>query len=207
MRARLLTLARTVTLRQTLLAIASVVVLASGLFGGLATAKTSGPAGLEAGEKVHAEPLDLTVERIRWTDDLGLEEEPRGRYIGLVATLKNTSDHPVYAQQIRESLRLHGLDGVFQTTTTPDETGPSHTAVPRVLVLADTSDLSAAAPGLKYEVVFVWDQAKDEPVPTEAVVSALSYTWRQSTLDDQFMWFDPAVSHEGVIAIEKAKQS
>src|SRR5690606_37951947 len=159
-------------LRQVLLGIATVVVLVSGLFGGLATAESSGPTELEAGKRFHAEPLDLTVERIRWTVDLGLQETPRGRYIGVIVTLENTSDHPVYAKQIAASLRLHGLDGVFQTSTTADVTGPSENAVPRVLVLADTSVLSAAAPGLEYEVVFLWEQSKDQPLPTEADLSA-----------------------------------
>lgn len=206
LRGRLLGVARALSLRQVLLGTAAVMVLASGLFGGLATATPSGPADLEVGEQVHAEPFDVTVQRVRWTADLGLAEDPRGRYIGVVATLENTSDHPVYSSDIRAALRLGGLDGVYQREY-GEETGPSQDAIPRVLVLADTSELSAAAPGLEYEVVFVWEQDEDEPLPTEATVGAVARTWRQSTLDDQYLWFDPSVAHEGVVAVERAKES
>jgi hypothetical protein len=153
-----------------------------------------------------AEPFDVTVKRIRWLTDLGLEETPRGRYISVVATVKNTSDHPVYRSEIRDTLRLHGLDGVYPREYGL-ETGPSEKAPPRVLVTADATELTAAAPGLEYEVIFLWEQADHQPVPQSATVAVAARTWRQSTLDDQFLWFDPTVTHEGVIAIEKAKES
>ncbi|GAA3529823.1 hypothetical protein AFL01nite_00630 [Aeromicrobium flavum] len=201
-----LRLSRTLTLRQALSAVAALVVLASGLFGGLATARTSGPTELVAGEQVHAEPFDVTVERARWLTDLGLEgETPRGRYISVVATIKNTSDHPVYRSEIRDTMRLHGLDGVFRRES-GKETGPSEAATPRVLVVADASELASAAPGLEYEVVFLWEQAEYMPVPEDATVAVAARTWRQSTLDDQYLWFDPTVTHAGSIAIEKAKE-
>ncbi|WP_286928138.1 MULTISPECIES: hypothetical protein [Aeromicrobium] len=197
---------RTMTLRQVLAALAAVVVLASGLFGGLATAETTGPAALESGEKIHAEPFDLTVDRVRWSTDLGLDEEVRGRYIAVVATLENTSDHPVYTGTLRDTMRLRGLEG-FYAGLTGDETERSEDATPQVLVLADGSPLSAAAPGLEYEVAFVWEQEESEPLPTEATVEVSQWTWRRSTLDDQFMWFDRTPTHEGTFDVEQGRES
>lgn len=199
-------LSRTMTLRQVLAAGATVVVLASGLFGGLATARTAGPTEIVAGEPFHAEPFDLTVERLRWSDDLGLDEDLRGRYLVAVATVENTSDHPVYTSTIRDSVRLKGLDG-FYTGLLGEETGRSDDAAPQVLVLADASPLSAVAPGLEYEVAFVWEQAASEPLPTEATVAVSAWTWRRSSLDDQLMWFDPTVTHAGTLAVSQGGAS
>ncbi|MBC9225486.1 hypothetical protein GL325_04030 [Aeromicrobium sp. 636] len=202
----LLRWSRTVTLRQTLLAIAAVAVLASGLFGGLATATPEGPAELKVGRTIHAEPFDLSIERARQVDDLGLGGEPRGRSIAVVAKLTNTSDHPVYGSQIGRTLQLRGLDGVYRGAS-GDETGPSEQATPQVLVLADASILGTAAPGLEYEVAFVWEQAESEPVPTRATVAVAAHTWRKSRLDDQFLWFDPVVTHSGDLAVEPGRES
>lgn len=198
LRGWLLRLARTLTLRQLVLSVAAVVVLASGLFGGLATATTTaeGPAALVAGTRVHAEPFDVTVQRLRWLDDLGpAVTRPEGRYVGVVATVENTTDHPVYLDVIRRFLHLSDVEGVD-----PD-------ATPQVLVVADSAPLSSAAPGLEYEVVLLWDQAADAAPPTRATVSVRSHTWRQSTLDDQMLWFDPAVTHRGTFEVRPGGES
>jgi len=203
---RLGRLGRTVTLRQAFAGVAAVVVLASAPFGGLATAEPTGPAELEAGETVHAAPFDISIDRLRWSDDLGLDEEVRGRYLVAVATLENTSDHPVYATTIAETVRLRGLDGLF-TGRRGEETVPSAEAVPQVLVLADASLLSSASPGLAYEVAFVWEQDESQPLPSEVTVEVASRTWRASRIDDQEAWFDPTVTHTGTFPVSQGRES
>lgn len=192
----LLRFARTMTLRQLVLAVTGLAVLVSGLFGGLATATADGPAELEPGTAVDAAPLEITVERLRSLTDLGpTVADPRGRYIGAVATVRNTSDHPVHLGVIREALTLVGVEGLDPA------------AAPQVLVVADSTPLSSAAAGLTYEVVYLWDQDATADPPSEATVAVQRHTWRQSTIDDQFLWLDPVVTHEGRFEVREASRS
>lgn len=200
-------LLHTLTLRQAVLAVAAVVVVASGLFGGLATATPDGPKELTARKTVAAAPFDLTIERVRWLSDLGDDEpDPNRRYIGVVARITNTSDHPVYIGDARRTLRLLDADGIHPSSRS-DETAPSIEVDPTVTVLADGSTLSAAPPGLAFEVVFLWEQSTAVDPPASVDLAVRAQTWRQSSLDDQHLWFDPTVTHEGPISVSEGSGS
>lgn len=192
------TLLSTVTLRQVMLAIAAVAVLASGLFGGLATATPDGPAELKAGTELEAAPFDLTIERVRWLPDLGESEpDPGRRYIGVVATLTNSSDHPVHLGDVKAALRLVDVPGTVESES-GDSVEPAD-----VMVIADSSALDTAPPGVEFEVVFLWTQSTAFEPPTTVDVAVRAQTWRQSRIDDQEMWFDPTVTHRGALAVKK----
>lgn len=197
----------TLTLRQVLLGAAAVVVLASGLFGGLAAAAPDGPAELTAGEQVSAAPFDLTIERARWVSDLGEDvATPRGRYVALVATVENTSDHPVHVGTLSDAVRLKDVEGIY-TTSFEDTTGPSEDADPQVLLLSDGTSLSPVAPGLTFEVVLLWDQSTAVEPPTEVGVVVNAQTWRTSRIDEQEYWFDATPTHVGTFEVREGAES
>lgn len=201
-RRTLLAVATTLTLRQVLLGSAAIVVLASGLFGGLATARPDTIAPLHAGARTSATPFAITVERARWLTDLGgTVAKPRGRYIAVVATIRNTSDHPAYSSEIQRAVRLTGVPSIYAGPN-DDELVDSADADPRVLVIADGTTLTAAVPGVTFEVVYLWDQASTSEPPSSVGIDLVAHTWRRSSLDDQMMWFDPTVVRRGTIELK-----
>lgn len=199
---RFATLTRTVTLRQAAIAVATLVVLASGAFGGLAAAdKPSAHAAVEPGEEISVGPFDLTVHRARWVSDLGPDfEAPHGRYVALVVTLENTSDDAVPMDDVERVIAATDLSGTYDDFGRPAEEG--EVAAPRVVLLADSTRLSQAQPGLEYEAAFLWDQSADVDAPTELSVSLVALTRRRSTVDDQMVWADPAVTHTATFDVE-----
>lgn len=199
---RFATLARTISLRQAAIGVATVVVLASGAFGGLATAeKAPAPEDLAPGEKVSVGPFDLTVHRARWVSDLGPEfGAPQGRYVALVVTLENTSDDAVPMTDVERVVTATDLPGTYDAFSRPAEQG--EVAPPRVVLLADASRLSQAQPGLEYEAAFLWDQSADEEAPAELTFSLVALQRRPSTLDDTMVWADPTVTRTATFDVE-----
>ncbi|GGD19500.1 hypothetical protein [Nocardioides daphniae] len=199
---RFATLARTVSLRQAAIGVATVVVLASGAFGGLATAqKPPAHDDLSPGEQVSVGPFDLTVHRARWVSDLGPGfDAPEGRYVALVVTLENTSDHPVAMDDVERVITATDLPGTYDEFGRPADDG--EVAPPQVVVLADATRLSQAQPGLAYEAAFLWDQSGDVEAPTELSFSLVALERRGSTLDDTMVWADPTVTHTATFDVE-----
>ncbi|MBE7323134.1 hypothetical protein IEQ44_00525 [Nocardioides sp. Y6] len=202
-----LRLLRTLTLRQTLITLATLVVLVSGAFGGLATAQDDDTAlpEVEPGEVFDAAPLEITVERARWVTDLGdTIEAPTGRYVAVMATLTNTSDHMVGRQTLRSAVALTDLVGAVGDDGTPAER--SVDVLPTIYVLDDATELTQAPPGLTYAVAFVWDQ-DDAVAPPDSVSFELrGHTWRAHSVDQVEDFADMTAVGSGQLEVEPDPQ-
>jgi len=181
------------SLRQLLLAVGAVVLLASGAFGGLRQAEPDARDALVAGEPHLSEPINLTIKRVAWSDDLGEVIGPSefGRYLLVVADVSSNQDRSVDAFVVKEALRFAGLEG-FATSQLTREPVRSEDAEPQVIVTDDRTRLGELGPGLTYEVAFIWEQRTTEPLPTTAELLTRVHGFRQSSLDDQENWFDVA---------------
>ena len=168
------------SIRQMLLMAGAVVLLASGLFGGLREAPVEAAEPLVVGRPHDAAPFTLTVERARWTSDLGeIGKTERGRYLIVIVKVRTDEDRSVDLSVLQEAVALQQIDGIYAAMG-GDKVGAGMQAKPALFVLADGTRMSALPPGLTYELAYVWEQRGSEPVPAELSVASRSHTWRQS---------------------------
>lgn len=179
------------SVRQLVLAAGGVVLLVSGLFGGLRQAEADERPRLVAGKAHESAPLDITVRRVVWSDDLGEVIGPSefGRYLLVFADISTDEDTSLKASVVAEAVRIQGLDKFRASVYGTDETRSEEPA-PRIVVTDDQVDLSELGPGLTYEVAFIWEQRASEPLPVTVSVVTRSQRFRQSSLEELSGWFD-----------------
>lgn len=196
------------SIRQVVLGLGGVLLLVSGLFGGLERAAPE-PRTVLVADKTHvAEPFELTISRVAWSDDLGEGFGPSkiGRYLLIQTDIRTTQDLTVSSFVVREALRLRGLDGLAADEF-DGELVPSEEAEPRVVVTADRVALGEIGPGLAYNVVFIWEQDAAQPLPEAVQVESFAHGFRRSSLDDQEDWFDRVPDATGTFDLERFGES
>lgn len=192
------------SLRQIVLAVGAVILLASGAFGGLRQAEPDQRGALTLGEPRDAAPVRLTVKGVYWADDLGEAIGPSdfGRYLLVIADVSSGHDASLDSFVVRETLRLNRLDQLAKNTLSRVPV-PSEDADPQVIVTDDRVRLAELGPGLTYEVAFIWEQQISEPLPTSIELQTWSHQFRQSSLDDQENWFGRSPDATGRFAVTK----
>lgn len=182
----------------------AVVLLAvTAAFGGLEAQTQDGPEVLEVDTPVEVAPFELTVQRVVWTTDLPGQylTEDDNRWIGVVATVRNTSDAGVLGVVLRDALTLTDVEGLLKE---PGAVVPGITST-SVALLADGSLLSPVQPGLTYEAVFLFEQDGSVRPPTGATVLLQGHTWRSGSLDPTVAWWDPTTVRRGELAVRAAR--
>ena len=195
--------------RQIVFAVGAVILLLSGAFGGLSqTEPDDERAALTVDEPHLSEPIRLTVKRVAWSDDLGevLGPSEFGRYLLVIADVSTNQDRSVDSFVVRETLRMQGLKGLAKSQLSKDPVR-SEDADPQVIVTADRTRLSEIGPGLTYEVAFVWEQKKSEPLPDTIDLLTRSHQFRRSSLDDQENWFGSSDDAIGTFTVAKFGES
>jgi hypothetical protein len=169
-------------------------------FGGLREQTQDGPEVLALDAPVEVAPFEIAVHRIVWTTDLpGQHLSAEGnRWVGVVATVRNTSDAGVLGTTLQEALTLSDVDGLVAG---PGEHGVAPTSV---ALLDDASGLSPVQPGLTYEAAFLFEQEGTATPPTSAIVQLQQHTWRRGSLDPSFTWTDPATTLRGELPVRAA---
>lgn len=182
----------------------TVAVLVSGLFGGLRRAPAPQAPVLQAGAAASVGPFELTVERVRWIDDLGEgAPTPTGRFLAVVATVRNTSDGSVVVGTLQEVLEPRDVDGLFTAVGSEQPAQDPADVKEEVLVIADGSRLTTLVPDLEYEVVVLYDQSLLLAPPTELGLQTFDLTYRQSSLDEQMLWTDPVDAGSGTFDVRE----
>lgn len=183
----------------------AVVLLVSGLFGGLREAPVEAAEPLKVGSPHKAEPFTLTVDRARWTSDLGeIGKTERGRYLIVIVKVRTDADRSVNLGVLQQALALQSAKGIYNSMG-GDKIVASEKAKPSVHALPDGTRMSVLPPGLTYELAYIWEQKASEPVPAKLSVASRSHTWRQSSLDDQMSWFDETIDAVGTVPVTEAK--
>ncbi|MCC2321624.1 hypothetical protein [Cellulomonas xiejunii] len=172
---------------------------ATAAFGGLEEQTQDGPEVLALGTPVEVAPFELTVHRVVWTTDLpGQHLSDQGnRWIGVVATVRSTSDAGVLGTTLQDALTLTDVEGLV---TTPGTLEPTAT----VAVLEDGSSLHPVQPGLTYEVAFLYEHDGSVVPPTRATVSLQRQTWGVGTLDPTPTWRDAVTAVRGEVDVREA---
>lgn len=194
------------SLRQLTLAAGALLLLASGLFGGLERAEPEKIRSVKAGQSVDTGPFDLTVTSVAWAEDLGdgHGESELGRYLVVHATITSTEKNTVSGFVIREALRLHGLRG-FADKEGSDVLVTSDDADPLVVSAADQVRIDYLNPGLTYDVQFIWEQTWSRPLPTSVDLMVFGHGFRQSNIDEQEDWFDRFEIARGPFAVTELR--
>ncbi|UCN13743.1 hypothetical protein LFM56_12625 [Cellulomonas iranensis] len=179
---------------------AVVLLAATAAFGGLEEQTDDGLEVLTTGVPVDVAPFELTVERVVWTTDLPGQDlsEPGNRWLGVVATVRNTSDAGVLGPVLREALTLDDVPGLVGA---PGDLGVPASAV---AVLVDGSELSPVQPGLAYEVAFLFEQDGGTPPPTSVAVQLQRHVWGTGSLDPTAGWRDAATVLRGDLPAREA---
>ena len=202
-----------------------VVLLVSGLFGGLREVDTDPAGTVTAGVPVETEPLTVTVEDAYWvtafpeaatsgasTDSsdgdrrIYPDEPTRGRFVVVEATVLNTSDETVDYDVLREAVSLDGAQGFV--TSRDAALVPAAKARPTyVYPMPEKRIFGTAQPGVTYTVAYLWDQSAAVPLPERLTVAVNGHTWREDTLDFHLGWKDPAVEATGPFAVPERRAS
>lgn len=179
---------------------AVVLLAATAAFGGLEEQTDDDLEVLAVDEPVEVAPFELTVQRVVWTTELPGQtlSEPGNRWLGVVTTVRNTSDAGVLGTVLREALTLDDVPGLV---VEPRDLGVPASAV---ALLVDGSALSPVQPGLTYEVAFLFEQDAGSPPPTTATVQLQRHTWRQASLDPTIAWRDPTTTLRGELPVREA---
>lgn len=155
------------------------------------------------GEPVAVAPFDVVVTRathaVTLTD--AIPDSSHGRYLLVFAELTNTTDEPVTRAAIAESVRLvdvEGLVGYFDGAPIEDPA----TAEPQLIHALDSTWLGFIGPGMSYAVAFLWEQDGDADIPPDLEIELVAHTWRRSTLDNSWIWTDPAVVTTMTVPLE-----
>ncbi len=206
-------------------ALVVLVLLASGLFGGLREVDTDPVRPLVVGEPVAADPVELTVEAVYTvtqfpgipasgdTPEAYPDDPSGGRFVVVEGTVTNTSDATLRSDVL---YRLIGLDGVegdegtggFVSRTRPGELVTAADARPALAyTMPEKRALTAAQPGLTYRVAWLFDQSSSRPAPTRLTVAVNEHTWRQDTLDFSYGWKDPEPRARAVVPVGAGRPS
>jgi hypothetical protein len=150
-------------------------------FGGLREQTEDGPEVLAVDTPVDVAPFELTVHRVVWTTELPGQylSEVGNRWVGVVATVRNTSDAGVLGTTLRDALSLTDVEGLVKE---PDVLVPGVTST-SIALLADGSSLSPVQPGLTYEAAFLFEQDGSVAPPTSATVLLQRQRWDSGVLD------------------------
>lgn len=195
------------SVRQLVLAAGAVVLLVSGLFGGLREAEADAdvPVTKLVSDRPHlAEPIRMTIKRVAWSEDLGEAIGPSefGRYLVVIADVSTDQQDSVDSYVVPQSLRLTGLENLRKRQF-DGRAVRSEDAEPRVLVTDDRVPLGEIGPGLTYEVAFIWEQKLSEPLPASVRLMARAHGFRQSSIDDQLAWFDVVDDAAGTFPVSQ----
>jgi hypothetical protein len=208
-----------------------VVLLVSGLFGGLREVDTDPAGTVTAGVPVETEPLTVTVKDAYWvtafpeaaaspvdsdgSDSAGgsdsdrriyPDEPTRGRFVVVEATVLNTSDETVDYDVLREAVSLDGAQGFV--TARDAALVPAAQARPTyVYTMPEKRIFGTAQPGVTYTVAYLWDQSAAVALPQRLTVAVNGHTWREDTLDFHLGWKDPAVEATGPFAVPERRAS
>jgi hypothetical protein len=190
-------------LRRIGIAGAVVLLAVTAAFGGLREQTEDGPEALVVDVPVDAAPFELTVHRVVWTTDLPGQylSEDGNRWVGVVATVRNTSDEGVLSGTLQEALTLTDVEGLVGE---PRSLVPGVTAT-SVALLEDGSSLSPVQPGLTYEAAFLFEQDGSAAPPSTATVLLQQHTWRSGSLDPTVAWWDPATTSRGELDVREAR--
>ena len=191
----------TLTVRQWLLAAFLLVLAVSSPFGGLRAQKADAAATLSTDTEQRVAPVRLTVTKVRYGNDLGvpLAGKIEGRYVVVFAKVTGTDDTrsvPLY-DTLRDLLRIEQVAGVTRPRGSEPQPSSDDLRPDTILVADDAEPMGDLAPGLTYDLAFVWRQGPGQPVPTSVRVAAYGHTFRQSSIDDTYDWRDPARAAAG----------
>lgn len=180
------------TFRQMVIGVFLLALLVSGLFDGWRRISPPGPARISAGKAFSAPPFSVTVKRVRYASDLGVKTVPKidGRYLIVLADVSTSEKQSVPSSVMLDGLvRLKGVPGLQDAKG--NVTNDSVTVSPQLtLVAADAQPMGDLGPGLTYELAFFFPQAAGEAVPSTVTVESFAHTWRRSSIDQTWGWFD-----------------
>jgi len=196
-----------------------VVLLVSGLFGGLREVDTHPTGTVTAGVPVATEPLTVTVTDAYWVATFPVDgdspdrdrrvyaDEPtRGRFVVVEATVLNTSEQTVDYDVLREAVSLDGAQGFVTTRSaalvTAAEAPPTY-----VYTMPEKRIFGTAQPGVTYRVAYLWDQSAAVRLPERLTVAVNGHTWREDTLDFRLGWKDPEVRATGPFPVPQRRAS
>jgi hypothetical protein len=172
-------------------------------FGGLREQTEDGPEVLAVDTPVDVAPFELTVHRVVWTTELPGQylSEDGNRWVGVVATVRNTSDAGVLGTTLRDALSLTDVEGLVKE---PDVLVPGVTST-SIALLADGSSLSPVQPGLTYEAAFLFEQDGSVAPPTSATVLLQRQRWDSGVLDATLSWRDGSTTLRGELDVREAR--
>ncbi len=162
------------------------VLLATTLAGGWARSTPGGAVEVAPGTEVEATPFRVRLDAARAEFVLaGRDAEPGQAFVVVTGQLEATAPESVTSTPLTDAITAD-LTGAYDQFGSPVEVPEAG-----VQVTADGSSLLGLGPGLRYdvEITFVVDE---DAVPERMTVTLLEHVRRESALDGDLGWFDPA---------------
>lgn len=190
-----------------------VVLLVSGLFGGLREVDTDPVVALQAGQAVSAQPLQVKVTGAYTTNSFGGVEKKgdtpqvypdtskRGRFVVVEAEVENTSEATVGYDVLSRAVSLDEAGGFFPRAG-GDALVPADEARPyAVYTMPEKAVFGVAQPGLTYRVAYLFEQSSTTAPGARVTTVVNRHTWREDSLDFHFDWKDPEPQASGSIPL------
>jgi hypothetical protein len=193
------------SLRQLLLLAGAIILLVSGLFGGLQRAATASTiTKLNVGTSHVSDPFKVTIKAARWSTSLpdGTKSK-HGRYLYVLAKVRMDDKRSVGIGTLQELIKLRGLEGFYPNSFDVKTVSSAKTDA-EILSTTDSAPVTEMVPHLSYDVAFVWEQDKSQQLPTTLTVELSKQTWRQSSIDQQYAWFDTTPDAVGTFPLKEA---
>lgn len=196
-----------------------VVLLVSGLFGGLRTVDADPVTSLDVGRAVAAAPLEVIVTGTYWSRQFGgieksadtaavyPDKSKRGRFVVVEAKVTNTTDATVNLDVLRYAVSLEGATRFFA----PGPSGPLVAAAQAqpyaVYTQPEKAAFTVAQPGVTYRVAYLFEQSLRTAAPTEVSVVVNEHVWREDSLDYRYDWKDPEAQARGLLPLRQQTAS
>lgn len=179
------------------------VVVVIGVLGGWRRADRAGAdvPTIQPGETVSGLPFAITPKRAEWTTST---EEPfftkeGERLIVLVLELETMADFPVHAHVLSGEL-ITDIQSAEGTEFLPGFFRRTARLTYRTI---DQQTAAAVSPALPQEIGFVFAQPTATPLPDEVTVLLPTLTWREHSGGIGHNWFDPAVTAQVTLPVER----
>lgn len=168
--------------------------LVSAPFGGWADVKPPPMTVAEVDEVVSTGPLDVTINRVSASTRPGpkFSEASDGQYLLVIGTVRSTEPKTLSNSELRDAVRLVGLDGLprYAGTTAVVGADEARAAQPQPYFLEDATPMLTVGPELTYDVAWIWQRQGAVP-PATVDVEIQKFTYRQRVLDEYTGWLDP----------------
>lgn len=179
--------------RTAIVLLVALVLLGITTFGGWrsATATATELPTPSPGESIDAAPLRVVAHKAFYANELGtsVRAQPGVRLVIVKVSVTNISTRFVGGYAKESMFRIDAPNLLKYGQPARDAN-----VAPVAYRVLDGQPAGAYQPGVPADLALVWEQQASAAIPTQVSLTVAGLTWRRSSLDGSYDWFDPTAS-------------